>query len=128
MQKPLFWKLTAVAVLCLLAVIPLVMVRGVIAERQALRDDVIRTFESATVGPQILAGPILVVPYRKTVTETTEERATAQAGAIEIKRRRVEEGRLFFLPEALEIDGNAQVEERRRGIYKAQAYSANWTL
>ncbi|HEX7811823.1 MAG TPA: inner membrane CreD family protein [Burkholderiales bacterium] len=37
MQKALVWKLSIVLSLCLLATIPLMMVRGVIAERQALR-------------------------------------------------------------------------------------------
>jgi inner membrane protein len=128
MQRALAWKLSVVLGLCLLATIPLMMVRGVIAERQALRDGVLRAFESETVGPQILRGPVLVIPYRKTITETSEERGSSQAGAIEVKRRRTEEGRLFFLPEALEIDGTAGVQERRRGIYKAQAYTADWRI
>lgn len=128
MQKVLLWKLSVVLLLCLLATIPLMMVRGVISERQALRDGVIRGFESETVGPQILRGPILVVPYRKTVTETSEERGGAQAGTVEIKRRRFEEGRLFFLPEVVEFAGSAGIHERRRGIYKAQAYSASWKI
>ena len=127
MQRALLWKLSTVIVLCLLALIPLAMVRGIIGERQSLRDGVIRSFETETVGPQTLKGPVLVIPYRKTVTETSEERVTSQA-AVEIKRKKVVEGRLFFLPEVLEIDGRAGVQERRRGIYKAQAYSANWKL
>jgi inner membrane protein len=127
MQRALLWKLSTVIILCLLALIPLAMVRGIIGERQSLRDGVIHSFETETVGPQTLKGPVLVIPYRKTVTETSEERVSAQA-AVEIKRRKVVAGRLFFLPEVLEIDGRAGVQERRRGIYKAQAYSANWKL
>jgi inner membrane protein len=122
------WKLAAVAFLCLLSAIPLAMVRGLVGERQSLRDEVIRNFESATVGPQALAGPVLVVPYRKTYTETSEERVAGQPGGLEVRRRRVEEGRLFFLPETLAIEGKAAVEPRRRGLYKTQAYSADWRL
>ena len=47
---------------------------------------------------------------------------------VEIKRKRTVSGRLFFLPETLDIDGNAGVQERRRGIYKAQAYSGHWRV
>jgi inner membrane protein len=128
MQRALLWKLSTVLALCLLALIPLAMVRGIIAERQSLRDGVIRSFETETVGPQILKGPVLVIPYRKTVTETSEERGSSQGAPVEIKRKRTVDGRLFFLPETLEIDGNAGVQERRRAIYKAQAYSANWKV
>jgi inner membrane protein len=128
MQRALLWKLSTVVILCLLALIPLAMVRGIIAERQSLRDGVIRSFETETVGSQTLKGPVLVIPFRRTVTETSEERASSQAAAVEIKRRKTVDGRLFFLPETLEIDGNAGVQERRRGIYTAQAYSANLKL
>ncbi|MEO8136942.1 MAG: inner membrane CreD family protein, partial [Betaproteobacteria bacterium] len=73
MQGNLKWKMATVFGLCLLAMIPLSLVQGVINERQALRDAVIRGFESQTVGPQILKGPVLVVPYRKLVIETVRE-------------------------------------------------------
>jgi inner membrane protein len=128
MQTALIWKLSTVLALSLLALIPLAMVRGIITERQSLRDGVIRSFETETVGPQILKGPVLVIPYRKSVTETSEERDRSQGAAVEIKRRRTVDGRLYFLPDTLEIDGNASVQERRRGIYTAQAYSADWKV
>jgi inner membrane protein len=124
----LLWKLSTVLVLCLLALIPLAMVRGIIAERQALRDGVIRGFEAETVGPQTIRGPIIIVPYRKTFLETTQERAAAQSAAVEIRRRKTIEGRLFFMPESVEIEGSAGVEERKRGIYKAQAYNGTWQV
>src|SRR5512140_1752936 len=112
MQKALLWKLSTVLVLCLLALIPLAMVRGIIAERQALRDGVIRGFEAETVGPQTIRGPIIIVPYRKTFLETTQERAAAQSAAVEIKRKKTVEGRLFFMPESVDIEGSAGVAER----------------
>src|SRR5258706_15041489 len=128
MQRALLWKLSTVLVLCLLALIPLAMVRGIIGERQTLRDGVIRSFETETVGPQILKGPVLMIPYRKTVTETSEERGSAQSAAVEIRRRKTVDGRVFFLPETIEIEGSAGVQERRRGIYKAQAYAGTWRV
>jgi inner membrane protein len=128
MQRAMLWKLSTVLALCLLALIPLAMVRGIVAERQSLLDGVVRAFETETVGPQILRGPVLVIPYRKAVTETSEERGSPHAGAVEIRRKSTVSGRLFFLPETIEIDGHADVRERRRGIYKAQAYTADWTI
>ena len=88
MQKAMLLKLSTVLGLCLLALIPLAMVRGILAERQSLRDGVIRAFEAETVGPQILRGPVLVIPYQKTVTETSEERGSSGAGAVEIKHKK----------------------------------------
>jgi inner membrane protein len=128
MQRAMLWKVVSIVVLCLLALIPLSIVRGIVAERQALRDSVIAEFASETVGPQIIKGPVLMIPYRKTFIETTEERASAQAVAIEIKRKKTVEGRLFFLPEAVDLVGHAGIQERRRGIYTAQAYDGVWQM
>jgi inner membrane protein len=128
MQKSMLWKLATVVGLCLLSMIPLAMVRGVIAEREALRNGVIRDFENRTVGPQVLKGPVLVVPYRRTVVETREERAGNGAAAIEVKRSKTVSGQLFILPESLEIDGDADVRERSRGIYRVRAFETRWKL
>jgi inner membrane protein len=128
MQKAMLWKVVSIVILCLLALIPFSIVRGIVAERQALRDSVIAEFASETVGPQLIKGPVLMIPYRKTFIETSEERASAQAVGIEIKRKKTVEGRLFFLPEAVDLVGRAGIEERRRGIYKAQAYDGVWQM
>jgi len=128
MQKTMLWKFATIVILCLLSMIPLAMVRGIVVERQGLRDNVISGFESESVGAQSIKGPVLTIPYRRTFIEITEERAAAQAAAVEIKRKKTVEGRLFFLPETVELDGSAAIHERKRGIYKAQAYDGSWRM
>lgn len=126
MPGKLMWKVATVFGLCLLAMIPLGLVQGVINERQALRDTVIRGFESQTVGPQILKGPVLVVPYRKLVIETVREERGGKT--IEVPRRKFVTGLLHFLPETVAMTGTAAPQERRRGLYRAQAYSGDWEI
>ena len=126
MQTKLMWKMGTVFGLCLLAMIPLTLVQGVINERQALRDGVIRGFESQTVGPQVLKGPVLVVPYRKVVIETTHEDRGGKT--VDVPRRKILSGSLHFLPETVAMNGKVLPQERRRGIYRAQAYSGDWEI
>lgn len=126
MQRKLMWKMAAVFGLCLLAMIPLSLVQGVINERQALHDAVIRGFESQTVGPQLLKGPVLVVPYRKTVIETVREDRNGRT--VEAQRRKTVNGFLHFLPESVAMTGTAVAQERRRGLYRAQAYAGDWEI
>ena len=126
MQKKLMWKMVTVFGLCLLAMIPLTLVQRVINERQALRDDVIRGFESQTVGPQILKGPVLAVPYRKLVIETTREDRGGKI--VDVPHRKVVTGSLYFLPETVDVEGRAVPQIRKRGIYRAQAYSGDWVV
>lgn len=126
MQKAMMWKVVVVFGLTLLAAIPLALVRGVIVERQGLKNGVVRAIESETVGGQSIEGPVLVVPYQKVTIETRQEVHDQQT--VEVRKKVTAGGTLFFLPERVEIEGAAAVEARRRGIYKAQAFSGAWKV
>jgi len=126
MQKALLWKLGTVFGLTVLATIPLAMVKGLINERHGLKEGVVRSIEAETVGNQAIEGPVLVVPFEKVTLEVEQEVRGKQV--VEVKKKVKANGNLFFLPETLEIEGAAGVEERRRGIYKAQAFSGAWKL
>jgi inner membrane protein len=126
MQKSLVFKAAIVALLCLLSLIPLAMVRDVIEERCQLRDQVIQSIARETVSSQIIKGPVLVVPYRKRVVETEIVRRGGEP--IEVKREKFTDGKLWFLPEELTIDGQARPAERRRGLYRVPTYNGDWLL
>ena len=126
MQKTLLRKFALVIVLCLLAQVPLTLVTGIVNERKGLRDGVVRALAQERVGPQVIRGPVLLVPYRVRQVEVTQE--IREGRKVEVKKERDSEGRLFFLPEELAVKGGLAPDERRRGIYKAQAWSGQWTL
>ena len=95
MNRSLAIKLGAIALLILLLLIPLLMIGGVISDRQQLRDGVLEDIARSSSYSQQLSGPLLVVPYRKTVriwklNATTNER---------YQEASEESGRLYFLPE-----------------------------
>jgi inner membrane protein len=112
-----FLKLASICVLILLLHIPLAMSRRVLVERQTYQaqatEDVSRTWGRQ----QIVAGPVLAVPYvyrtRMTRGEVVngEESTLANATA-------------YFLPETAAIDAKLVPEVRRRGIYDTVVYAA----
>lgn len=121
MNRSLAIKLGAIALLILLLLIPLMMINGVIQDRQQLRDGVLEDIARSSSYSQQLSGPVMVVPYRKVVrtwklNEKTNERYQ-EVGE--------ERGRMFFLPERFELDGNVQTELRSRGIYEARLFHAD---
>ena len=63
MQKTLFFKLLIISFLMLLLLIPLEMIHGIIAARQARQVEVENFVAASTAGPQAFIGPILVAPY-----------------------------------------------------------------
>ena len=121
MNRSLAIKLGAIALLILLLLVPLMMINGVIQDRQQLRDGVLEDIARSSSYSQQLSGPVMVVPYRKVVrtwklNEKTNERYQ-EVGE--------ERGRMFFLPERFELDGNVQTELRARGIYEARLFHAD---
>ena len=67
MNRSLAVKLGMIALLILLLMIPLLMINGLIDERQALRDGVLQEIASSSSHSQQLIGPMIVVPFRKDV-------------------------------------------------------------
>jgi inner membrane protein len=121
MNRSLLFKLGAIALLILLLLIPLLMINGIISDRQQLRDGVLMDIARSSSYSQRLTGPVLVVPYRKTVREwKLNEKLNKR-----YEETREVRGRLYFLPEHFELDGQVQTELRARGIYQARLFHAD---
>ncbi|UQS13606.1 cell envelope integrity protein CreD [Pseudomonas sp. HS6] len=121
MNRNLTFKLGAIALLILLLLVPLLMIDGVIDDRQQLRDGVLEDIARSSSYSQQISGPVMVVPYRK-VVRTWKTREKSDERYQEIGEER---GRLYFLPEGFELDGQVQTELRARGIYEARLFHAD---
>lgn len=121
MNRSLVLKLGAIALLMIVLMIPLMRIGGLIRERQKQRDAVVLDIARSSSYAQQLTGPLLVVPYLRTVREWTTNTAT--------RERRLEErqvaGQLYLLPEVYKLDALLQTELRSRGIYEARLYHAD---
>jgi len=116
---PLFFKTFMIALLTLLLLIPLSMIESKISERQSLQSSVQSEIAQSASGPQTLDGPYIVVNY-KLLVRTTEKDAEGKDKAF------VREDGPYMAkvsPSTLKINGEANVEERNRGIYKARLYN-----
>ncbi|SDL18247.1 cell envelope integrity protein CreD [Pseudomonas indica] len=121
MNRNLLIKLGAIVVLVVLLMIPLLMIDGLVSERQSLRIGVVEDIARSSSFSQQLTGPILVVPYRRTVREWKVHETTGQRYLDEKEIR----NRLYFLPERFVLDGEMKTELRYRGIYQARLYHGN---
>lgn len=121
MSRGFFFKIGTIFLLVLLLMIPLMQINGLIAERQHRRDDVVQDIARSSSGSQTLTGPLLVIPYHKTVRTWREDVNTKQR----IAEEHQVDGELYFLPETFNMNGQVQTEVRKRGIYAARLYHAN---
>lgn len=116
-----FFKLGMIGLLILLLMIPLMMINGLISDRQSQRDGVLEDIARSASYSQQLSGPILIVPYRKATRIWKLNAQTNERYQDTVQER----GRLYFLPERFELDGKVQTEVRARGIYEARLYHAD---
>jgi inner membrane protein len=120
---PSIWRLLLLGGLALAALAPLAMIKGVLGERRERRDEAVQGIAATWGAEQQLFGPLLVLPYRRTVQVMKEEVVNGV-----LQRRAVDETKLFhasFLPEALTVSGRIAPSRRYRGIYEAVVYEAD---
>src|SRR5258707_2086193 len=120
-------KLLGVGALVLVLLIPRAMITGVLKERLRRRNEAVADITSSWGREQNLIGPVLGIPYQYKF-KTVKEVPLADG---RVERREVEEtatGNAYFLPEALNISGNAQTQKLHRGIYDAVVYRAQTVL
>lgn len=106
-------KFAMVIGMTLAILVPLLMIRGVIAERQGYRNAVVADVAANFGGRQVVAGPVLVVPYE-------EDEVTEGEGARRVVRR-VQRQWTFF-PDTLQADGELKPDLRRRGLHEVRVY------
>ena len=124
MNRNLLIKLGAIGALIILLMIPIVMIDGMVEERQSLRDEVLRDIARSSSHSQTITGPLLVVPYRKTLREWKTHPTSGERYLEQSERS----GRLYFLPEYFAVGGTVTTELRSRGIYQARLFHSNSRL
>jgi inner membrane protein len=103
---------------CLLVLamgVPLIIVGGLVGERQTRANQVTSELGLANGGPQVVGGPMLLVPFTRQVDVTNAE------GRIE---HRTERGNTLIFAKTGSANAALAVEERHRGIYRAAGYTA----
>jgi inner membrane protein len=105
-------KMILIGVLLLVFLIPLQMIRALIEDRNTTRLEAEGEVIAKWGGEQIIAGPVVVVPYLKRV---------------EVEEDKIEEHieQAYFLPASLEITGTVDTDQRNRGIFEVTVYTAD---
>lgn len=103
--------------LVLLLLIPLLMIRGTIQDRERYRAQAVERVSQSMAGPQQVVGPLRVVPWK----ETRHVNAVKADGTPEL-RYEVEEGYVFQAPATLGVEGGLQPGERRIGLYAVRVF------
>ncbi|MBP6872634.1 MAG: cell envelope integrity protein CreD [Bacteroidales bacterium] len=109
-------KMIIVSVLALLLLIPSFLIQEIINERMALSEKVKNELYAQWGGKQVVAGPVLNVPFTATIPGNSDPVTGIRQGVA------------HFLPETLETNGTLIPETRKRGIYSVVVYQGTLAL
>ncbi|HET9735619.1 MAG TPA: cell envelope integrity protein CreD [Burkholderiales bacterium] len=122
MERAQALKTLVIAGLALALLVPVAMIRDLIGERQARRNDAVHGIAEGWGRRQALVGPFLAIPYERSWTDI--QRDTVD-GKDRVRRVERSESQVARIPvETLDWQVDAATQEKARGIYKARLYVA----
>ena len=98
--------------------IPLFSVYLLAYDRESQSREAASSITEGWGGPQAISGPVLVVPYRATTTETVLQNGQSVTRTNQVMRE------LTLAPEAAELTTEVKPQVRKRSIYQAVVYDA----
>jgi inner membrane protein len=101
--------------------IPLFSVWLLVYDRQTQSEQATASITEGWGGPQSIAGPVLVIPYRATTQDTVIADGQSVTRSREVRRE------LILSPEVAEVGTTVVPERRKRSIYEAVVYDAKLT-
>ena len=114
-------KLLFAILIGLALAIPIFSVWLLVYDRQSQSEAASQSITEGWGGAQAMSGPVLVIPYRQTTTETSTTSGTAVTRTQEVVRE------LTLEPEAVEFATRIDPQLRKRSIYEAVVYDAKAT-
>ncbi len=105
-------KLLVIGFLALILLIPSFQIGSLIRERQQRQRSVVTEVGRSWAGPQVIAGPVLVLPYT-TMVKT-------KVGDVEHLEERTHH--LYLLPEQVDIQAASSAKLLHRGIFDAAVF------
>lgn len=122
MNRSLLLKTVLMGALALVLMIPVGMIRDLVAERQARRNEALDGIAEGWGKRQTVTSPYLAIPYERHWTMVKRE--TIDGKLHETRNERME-SQVLRLPAAnIDWTADAELSEKARGIYKARLYSA----
>jgi inner membrane protein len=103
----------------LVLTVPLFSIWLLVYDRKTQSEEATASITEGWGGKQAMNGPVLVIPYRATATETVLENGQSVTRSRDVMRE------LTLAPEAVELTTDLRPEVRKRSIYEAVVYNAH---
>jgi inner membrane protein len=117
-------KVIVIALITLFAGLPLARIAGLIDERGQSRQQAAHELAVRHAGPQVVAGPMLVIPY----TERWIEEQQDEKGIVKARVARSKQRAHIVFPERSDLRGRLNAQERYLGIFNVLFYDLQGTF
>lgn len=109
-------KLGIIATLIILLLIPSAWIQSLVIEREGYQKIERGGMANTWADTQLVQGPVLLLPYKKQVTETDGNKKTSTREVINT---------LYVLPQTLQAKAAVKTQPFTKGVYDATGYSAD---
>ncbi|WP_448699903.1 cell envelope integrity protein CreD [Mucilaginibacter sp. AW1-3] len=113
--QTILFKLGIITAIVLVLLIPSSWIQSLIDERAATQQAVTQTVSDQWSGSQLIQGPVLVIPYKKQLTEVNDKKQNVTREVTEYA---------YVLPEDLGIKATVKTELFHRGIIDVTGYTS----
>ena len=114
-------KLLLASLVALVLIVPLMLVYALVWDRQSQSQTAQNAINSGWGGPQVIAGPVVVVPFRTTQTQNEEIGGKTVSRTVEVEKL------LYISPTSNRVATKVKPQERRKSIYRSVLYEAQVT-
>jgi inner membrane protein len=111
-------KLLFVALIAIVLIIPLTLVYALVYDRQSQSQTAQASINAGWGGAQVVAGPVIVVPFRTTQTINEEVGGKTVTRNVEVEKF------LYISPTENKVQTTVNPQERAKSIYRSVLYDA----
>ena len=111
-------KLLFASLIALALMVPLMLVYALVWDRESQSQTAQGAINAGWGGPQVIAGPVVVVPFRTTQTQNEEVGGKTVTRTVEVERL------LYISPVENSVTTTVKPEERRKSIYRSVLFEA----
>jgi inner membrane protein len=111
-------KLLLAALIGFVLMVPLMLVYALVWDRQSQSETAQGSINAGWGGDQVVAGPVIVVPFRTTQTQNEEVNGKSVTRVVEVEKY------LYISPTENRVTTAVKPEERKKSIYRSVLYEA----
>ena len=112
------FKLFLAGIIGLALVIPLMMVYALVWDRQEQSNVAQNSIAAGWGGPQVVVGPVLVIPYTANSVETVDQNGRQMTRTVQVTKE------LYLSPETNALTTNLKPDRKKKSIYESVLFVA----